>query len=882
MPTNRLYHTWIQQILELRPGQRITQIRNFVWLLIGIYESRSVSLSRIASKIPGPAQLLSLTRRLSRLLENPAIDVRSWYEPIARRWLEQQAHYLQQVMLIVDGTKVGFTHQLLIVSLAYRRRAIPIAWTWVQHVRGHSTADAQLALLSYVRSLIPQGIAVLLVGDTEFGPVELLHGLDKWRWDYVLRQKTSTHVCLADQTEWRDFGSWVEKAGRSVWLGKGWLTESEIYPLNLLAHWKTGEKGPWCLATNLPDKQMTLRAYARRMWIEIVFTQMTKMDVFARRTGRDHVSDLDITIPNNHTVNKQFYQFPFLFKVSILQPDLDTDAEILDRSCQASELVLPAHLMKKLFFQVFHALTLTVQVGSSALVLGQRDDTIQVSFGESVQLGLKSDLSAAQIFTTSLQLLWEPVTPLRSLQSCCDAFRMRQNLTQIVPDQFIQLVSWNISSRTAFMKMGVNHIRLSPTHIVCVAGLQLASCATEVANTAAHQGSQQVRVGSVIAAGNLLVVGQFGLDQFKLLQFNDDWNVCNGDPFFRRDWGMAPVWPTNWMGSGTAQARFDHTGAPNINSAGIRGISQDTSRGGCVPVFTSLWRKDTHSIQMLDQSVEGSVFLQIKCEHLTHDRRFRFVDRDFGGISRVIWIDLIPINRLGPGQQNPSPVFSLTPATHPVGNQDAFILCNRASDLQNQLVMRVLADRAIQEFDLTTIFFPFFQQQHLVNIVPRQTIRCRYHNTVDLSGSDSVSQVIQTRPVEACATVAIISKDVLLRQIPSLLADIGHQPFQLLFDCLGLDLALGRDPGINCYLHVAPPGPSVSDSLRQSEQSLISVDRLDPIGSVRLDTLAHRDGSSTGVSWLPPHSDSSDTEYIFCSVVEERNRSGRRQWLSRN
>jgi len=87
VPTNQLYHTWIQRILELRPGQRITQVRNFVWLIIGIYQSRSVSLSRIASKIPGSAQLLSYTRRLSRLLENPAMDVRSWYEPIARSWL---------------------------------------------------------------------------------------------------------------------------------------------------------------------------------------------------------------------------------------------------------------------------------------------------------------------------------------------------------------------------------------------------------------------------------------------------------------------------------------------------------------------------------------------------------------------------------------------------------------------------------------------------------------------------------------------------------------------------------------------------------------------------------------------------------------------------
>lgn len=58
MPTNDLYHTWITQIRELHGGKRITQIRNFVWLMIGIYKSRSVYLSKVAGKIPGPAVVL--------------------------------------------------------------------------------------------------------------------------------------------------------------------------------------------------------------------------------------------------------------------------------------------------------------------------------------------------------------------------------------------------------------------------------------------------------------------------------------------------------------------------------------------------------------------------------------------------------------------------------------------------------------------------------------------------------------------------------------------------------------------------------------------------------------------------------------------------------
>jgi hypothetical protein len=111
MPISQLYDTWFRRIRELRPNQRITQLRNFAWLLIGILQSRSVCMSQIAVKIPGRAELLSTTRRLGRLLDNPAIRVREGYEPIARQWLEAQFRNLGELHLIVDGTKIGFGHQ---------------------------------------------------------------------------------------------------------------------------------------------------------------------------------------------------------------------------------------------------------------------------------------------------------------------------------------------------------------------------------------------------------------------------------------------------------------------------------------------------------------------------------------------------------------------------------------------------------------------------------------------------------------------------------------------------------------------------------------------------------------------------------------------------
>jgi hypothetical protein len=270
MPINELYSIWHQRILQLRPMERITRVRNLAWLITAIFEGRSVQLSPIATKIPAKVNLLSVVRRLSRLLDNPAIRVREWYEPIARDWLESAARTTGEIRLIADGTRVGCGHQLLVICLAFRHRAIPVAWTWVRASKGHSSACKQLALLDYVHRLIPKGTPVFLVGDSEFGAVEVMRQLKRWRWHYVLRQKASNQIQIARQG-WKNFGDAVSKPGQSRWLGKGRLTLKHAYSTYLLAHWQLGEEEPWLLATDLQDRALTLQTYGRRMWIEEMF-----------------------------------------------------------------------------------------------------------------------------------------------------------------------------------------------------------------------------------------------------------------------------------------------------------------------------------------------------------------------------------------------------------------------------------------------------------------------------------------------------------------------------------------------------------------------------------------------------------------------------------
>ncbi len=90
-------------------------------------------------------------------MDHPAIRVREWYEPIARDGLESAAHTSGEIRLIADGIQVGLGHQLLITSMPFRRRAIPLAWTWVKSRKGHSSACQQRKLLDYDHRRMPKG-----------------------------------------------------------------------------------------------------------------------------------------------------------------------------------------------------------------------------------------------------------------------------------------------------------------------------------------------------------------------------------------------------------------------------------------------------------------------------------------------------------------------------------------------------------------------------------------------------------------------------------------------------------------------------------------------------------------------------------------------------
>jgi hypothetical protein len=240
--------------------------------LTGLQLAGSVHLSHIARKLPTPGKLPSLVNRMRRFLDNPRVAIRDFYRPVARQLV--QAFEGQPIRLIIDCTKLGFRYQVMTVAIAYRKRALPLAWSVHRGSKGMVAVRKQIALLSYVNQLLPRKCEVWVLGDSGFQHVPLLRWLRRSNWHFVIRQ-TGHHKVKWAGGEWTQLADLPLREGETRYLGWVRLTEKHNYGwVSLVLHWEAGEDEPWYLVSDQTAVRRTIRLYKVRMWIEEMYGDM--------------------------------------------------------------------------------------------------------------------------------------------------------------------------------------------------------------------------------------------------------------------------------------------------------------------------------------------------------------------------------------------------------------------------------------------------------------------------------------------------------------------------------------------------------------------------------------------------------------------------------
>lgn len=190
--SHQLHHQLYETLRAYLLSERVTRIRLWVWVVVGILQSRSVQLQAIALMIPSAAQAAGRIMQVRRWLANRHLAAGALYAPLIREVL--RAWRGRQLTLILDGTTVNRGRlQLIQCSLSHCYRALPVAWQVVPHTGGVRVATAG-ALLREVAALVGHSRRVTLVADRGFRDCEWARLCRSLGWNYILRVANNSTV----------------------------------------------------------------------------------------------------------------------------------------------------------------------------------------------------------------------------------------------------------------------------------------------------------------------------------------------------------------------------------------------------------------------------------------------------------------------------------------------------------------------------------------------------------------------------------------------------------------------------------------------------------------------------------------------------------------
>src|SRR6266496_1984445 len=165
LSTSTMYDSTRAALRQHLPTVIDSQLDSLGLAIVGVVQSMSCQLGKIARAMPINTTARSKEQRLRRLLSNERLTQTDHYHPIVQQALHGLAH--QRVQLLIDRVLIGDEHNVLVMSVGFRRRSIPLVWVALSH-RGSSNLADQQALIQAAVALLPSDVRISGHGDSEF------------------------------------------------------------------------------------------------------------------------------------------------------------------------------------------------------------------------------------------------------------------------------------------------------------------------------------------------------------------------------------------------------------------------------------------------------------------------------------------------------------------------------------------------------------------------------------------------------------------------------------------------------------------------------------------------------------------------------------------
>jgi hypothetical protein len=255
-----------EELRQRLPAQRKTQRGKLALLVATMLHARTANLMALAASLPRSTERADMRYQwIARFIDNEHVDCDAVMEPFAREVLAKAAR-AGRVTLIMDQTKASDRHQILMLSLRFGERALPLAWR-VEATEGAIGFNCQKTLLAAIVLWLPPDAKICLMADRFYGTPELIAFAATQGWDYRLRLKGNLSVFIDGRKSRLD----QHATGKLPYLHDVQLTHRRV-TTNIGIINDPGHDEPWFIAMSDKPGYLTTLDYSGRWGIEPMFS----------------------------------------------------------------------------------------------------------------------------------------------------------------------------------------------------------------------------------------------------------------------------------------------------------------------------------------------------------------------------------------------------------------------------------------------------------------------------------------------------------------------------------------------------------------------------------------------------------------------------------
>jgi hypothetical protein len=269
-----LYRSLLTRLHTHAPALGAWGCARLALLVTGLVVARKATVPRIAAgaRWASPDTTVeSVERRVRRALGDRRIDDPDAFAALAEAALARLP--AGRVWVLLDDSAQDARCHLTMLALAYRGRALPLAWVrWQGRLaRGQYWQQVE-AVIAQAVQILPARLRPCLLADRGISSPRLVALAEAAGWDYLLRVQGS--VVLRQQDGSRCALATLAPAPGTGFALSGHLFTQRPLTAGAVGAWEAGHQAPWLLVTNLPPVRSLVAAYAQRMQIEALFHDM--------------------------------------------------------------------------------------------------------------------------------------------------------------------------------------------------------------------------------------------------------------------------------------------------------------------------------------------------------------------------------------------------------------------------------------------------------------------------------------------------------------------------------------------------------------------------------------------------------------------------------